>query len=378
MERLRVIGEAIARSVRAGHWPGHGPTDDHVTEIAENLSRARQLIERHSRSSGPATADVHGQVMHTLYVAGHATAVALGAYVTELRHRLEVDTRRRQPIVERPTTLEITEAQDMIARFGGFEQLAAAYMFGQPLPSRDPGLRAAAPATRLQAALAAWEIQAHRTLAARPDSADLVRVARVQALISSATSIVTEAAATIGQIDRDLFQRLAPTLEANQVGRRPAEDQVWRSVRRDGRMKTAKSRRTLELPDRCVDALSDHKAEQMRMRQEVDDSWKASEPIVTRLAHDGRFIPLRTTCLDCASSGDDAKSRQVMRSGCHTRGTDSELRCGPLSVIADRLLLGCHSSRWGSTSRGSRRGCSSRARRATSRTAGDRIGWARR
>ena len=104
----------------------------------------------------------------------------------------------------------------------------------------------------------------------------------------------------------------------------------------------------------------------------------ASEPIATRLAHDGRFIPLRTTCLDCASSGDDAKSRQVMRSGCHTRGTDSELRCGPLSVIADRLVLGCHSSRWGSTSRGSRQGCSSRARRATSRTAGDRTCWARR
>ena len=29
MEGLRLVGEAIARSVRAGHWPGHGPTDDH-------------------------------------------------------------------------------------------------------------------------------------------------------------------------------------------------------------------------------------------------------------------------------------------------------------------------------------------------------------
>ena len=28
MERLRVVGEAIGRSVRAGHWPGRGPTDD--------------------------------------------------------------------------------------------------------------------------------------------------------------------------------------------------------------------------------------------------------------------------------------------------------------------------------------------------------------
>jgi hypothetical protein len=33
MEGLRLVGEAIARSVRSGHWPGHGPTDDHVTEI---------------------------------------------------------------------------------------------------------------------------------------------------------------------------------------------------------------------------------------------------------------------------------------------------------------------------------------------------------
>ena len=44
-----------------------------------------------------------------------------------------------------------------------------------------------------------------------------MRVARVQALITSTTSIVTEAAGTTGHIDRDLIQRLAPTLEANQV-----------------------------------------------------------------------------------------------------------------------------------------------------------------
>jgi hypothetical protein len=37
MERLRVVGEAIGRSVRAGHWPGHGPTDDHLSEIADNF-----------------------------------------------------------------------------------------------------------------------------------------------------------------------------------------------------------------------------------------------------------------------------------------------------------------------------------------------------
>jgi hypothetical protein len=243
MEGLRLVGEAIARSVRAGHWPGHGPTDDHLTEIADNLSRARRLIERDGRPSGPATAnrhadtpDIRGQVMHTLYVAAHGTAVALGGYVTELQHRLEVGTRRRQPMGERPTTLEITEAQGMIARFSGFEQLAAAYMFGQPLPSADPGqLRAASPAARLETALAAWAVQAHRTLAANPDPADLVRIARVQALITSTTSVISEAAATRGHIGDDVMQRLGPALEASQV--------AWsRSAKRWGELTNPASR----------------------------------------------------------------------------------------------------------------------------------------
>ena len=102
MERLRVVGQAIGRSVHAGHWPGHGPTDDHLSEISDNFSRAGHLIERHGRSSQTANTDrdahapdLRGQVMHTLYVAAHGTAVALGAYVAELQHRLEIGSRRR-------------------------------------------------------------------------------------------------------------------------------------------------------------------------------------------------------------------------------------------------------------------------------------------
>jgi hypothetical protein len=58
---------------------------------------------------------------------------ALGAYVTDLQHRLKVATRRREPMAERPTALEITAAQGVIARFAGFVRLAAPYMFGQLL-----------------------------------------------------------------------------------------------------------------------------------------------------------------------------------------------------------------------------------------------------
>jgi hypothetical protein len=44
-----------------------------------------------------------------------------------------------------------------------------------------------------------------------------VRIARVQALITSTTSVITEAAATRGHIDDDVIQRLGPALEASQV-----------------------------------------------------------------------------------------------------------------------------------------------------------------
>jgi hypothetical protein len=223
MERLRAIGEAISRSVTAGHWPGQGPTEEHLTQIADNLSHAQHLVERSGRAS-PSTTDspadlqhAPGQVMHTLYVAAHGTVVALGAYVADLQGQAETAKRRRQPVAERPTALEISAAQGMIARFDGFEHLAAAaYLAGAPPSSTNPA-QAETPTQRLETALAAWEVQAHRTLAARPNPADLVRVARVQALITTTTGILTEAAARKGHIDVDVIQRLAPSLEASQM-----------------------------------------------------------------------------------------------------------------------------------------------------------------
>jgi hypothetical protein len=223
MERLQAIGEAISHSVTAGHWPGQGPTEEHLTQIADNLSHAQHLVDR-SRAASQSTTDsladlqhAPGQVMHTLYVAAHGTVVALGAYAADLQGRLEAAERRRQPVAERPTALEISAAQGMIARFDGFEHLAAAAYLAGATPSSTNPAQAATPTKRLETALAAWEVQAHRTLAARPDPADLVRVARVQALITNTTSILTEAAAQKGHIDVDMIQRLAPSLEASQM-----------------------------------------------------------------------------------------------------------------------------------------------------------------
>ena len=144
MERLRAVGDAIGRSVSAGHWPGQGPTDEHLTEIADNFSRARHLVESHGAPQQAALdaqrdiQDLQGQVMHTLYVAAHGTVVALSAHLAGLQQRLAAEVRRRQPLAERPTVLEIAAAQGMIARFDGFEQLAGAYLFGLPPSSANP------------------------------------------------------------------------------------------------------------------------------------------------------------------------------------------------------------------------------------------------
>jgi hypothetical protein len=71
MERLRAVGEAIGRTVTAAHWPGQGPTDERLIQIADNLTRARHLVEPHDRPSQQAPPetqrdieDVRGQLMH--------------------------------------------------------------------------------------------------------------------------------------------------------------------------------------------------------------------------------------------------------------------------------------------------------------------------
>lgn len=54
---------------------------------------------------------------------------------------------------------------------------------------------------------------------------------------------------------------------------------VWRSVRAGGDTKTKKSRRTLKLPQRCVDVLRDHQAQQEDIRQAAGIRWQDNDPV---------------------------------------------------------------------------------------------------
>jgi len=52
---------------------------------------------------------------------------------------------------------------------------------------------------------------------------------------------------------------------------------VWRSVRTGGETKTKKSRRTLALPQRCVDVLRDHQEQQERIRKAAGNGWQDND-----------------------------------------------------------------------------------------------------
>jgi hypothetical protein len=100
------------------------------TRTPTNFIRAQHLINQHP--SAPETqptlreadlANSHNQVVHALYVVAHATAVALTEYERDLQRLLEAGARRRQPLAERPTTLEVDSARGMIDRFDAIEQL---------------------------------------------------------------------------------------------------------------------------------------------------------------------------------------------------------------------------------------------------------------
>lgn len=63
----------------------------------------------------------------------------------------------------------------------------------------------------------------------------------------------------------------------------PPNIRVWRSVRAGGETKTRKSRRTLALPQRCVDALHDHQERQARIRQVAGNKWQDNDLVFPSL-----------------------------------------------------------------------------------------------
>jgi integrase len=106
----------------------------------------------------------------------------------------------------------------------------------------------------------------------------------------------------------------------------PPSIMVWRSVRAGGDTKTKRSRRTLALPQRCVDALREHRSRQDVLRGQAGSRWQD---------HDLVF-PSRV-----GTSWDASHARREFRKVVETAGLDPrawtprELRHSFVSLMSD-------------------------------------------
>lgn len=118
-------------------------------------------------------------------------------------------------------------------------------------------------------------------------------------------------------------------LEARSVQGRtiPAHMEVWRSVRTGGDTKTRRSRRTIALPARCVDALRKQRAQQSAERLVAGDGWEDSGLV---------FTTARGTGMDAANVRRDFRRALGLVPKINAaEWTPRELRHSFVSVLSD-------------------------------------------
>lgn len=200
MERLVAHAATIDHSLRAG-WPGRGDPDHRVAHMTETLQAAGNLVRRYgSEISGHGAAlrqdlrAARSRTMHSLYVAAHAGSVALHAHGYD-RYREARQAGRKVSLSTVHSPYVAAPTGTWVGRFATAEAIAGRYL-ASGLVAGVAG-EARPPATehnRIPRALAGWDIQAHRTLAARSSAADNVVVSRTQALIAGVGLLLVDAA----------------------------------------------------------------------------------------------------------------------------------------------------------------------------------------
>jgi integrase len=107
----------------------------------------------------------------------------------------------------------------------------------------------------------------------------------------------------------------------------PPHIKVWRSVRQGGDTKTRKSRRTLALPARCIEARRKQRAQQAADRLAAGGDWQASGLVFTTAAG---------TAMDAANVRRDLRRALGLVPGVEPgEWTPRELRHSFVSVLSD-------------------------------------------
>lgn len=213
MGQLQAMTTALHRVTRGRSWPGDGPADERLLRMAENLTRAAELLEK-AAPSFPRRPDTRAdlaaakaRVMHALYIGSHGVAVAVDNYLSGF----DPDAHRRGTSALRSS---VRVAQAARSRIGAFEQLAGSYVSRTYPHALDGEHREQPTISRLAQALAGWDVQAHRALAGEPRTAILARVAYTQTLIAAHGAAVLDAGARTGQLAAGQYHtRLHPAMD---------------------------------------------------------------------------------------------------------------------------------------------------------------------
>jgi integrase len=102
-------------------------------------------------------------------------------------------------------------------------------------------------------------------------------LAQAEALLEAAKTTSLNAFIVLSLLTGARTEELRPLTWAHvDLDGDPPSIRVWRSVRAGGETKTKKSRRTLALPQRCVDVLRDHQ-ERQQIRKVAGDRWQDND-----------------------------------------------------------------------------------------------------
>ncbi|EAP98704.1 hypothetical protein JNB_01010 [Janibacter sp. HTCC2649] len=201
MARVAAMTAVLHRGSRSGRWPGPGPTEPRLQSIADSFARAAELVDRHGapHSGNPAVrADADAartRIIHTLYLTAHGVRLAVLEYVRSIEATLSPRSR-----ITAPGGLSVPRS--FLNRLDAVEQVAGAYVT-RTYPVALAGEHRQAPlGSRVATALAAWDVHAHRAIAAHPTAGHLRLVARTQELVLGHAAVLLSAAAHTGAIDK--------------------------------------------------------------------------------------------------------------------------------------------------------------------------------
>ena len=199
VERIALDAASLARSHSRQPWPGVGPRDQALLQVAAGLHAAAE-----SAKSAPTDPDaVHeaqALIASSLWVTAQLISRAARDHSYDIRFDGTLNSAQRLSIG--------SLAMDTHRRLNAVEQLALSGMNHQPSRS-DGGV-----AADLRQAVATWDVQAHRALLQHRSTMVLHILARQEALSVLVFHQFVDNAARTGIIDPFTRQRLTPALSA--------------------------------------------------------------------------------------------------------------------------------------------------------------------